>query len=92
MQAVAFNTPPANTAAGSHNTFPLCAAPRGVALVIRKCRGKDDTMCHLSDIGFVPGSCVRVITENSGNLILDVKGARVGLSRQMAQRIMVAEA
>lgn len=44
---------------------------------------------HLENLGFVVGGNVTVITELSGNVIVNVKEARVAISREMAQKIMI---
>ena len=70
--------------------MPLTMArPQDGVLMIRKVGGKDDTRRHLAELGFVCGEHVQVICEVAGSLILNVKGARVALDRQLAQRIMV---
>ena len=44
---------------------------------------------HLENLGFVVGGNVKVVTAMGGNLIGNVKETRVGISREMAQKIMV---
>ena len=44
---------------------------------------------HLENLGFVPGSNVRVVTKMGGNIIVQVKEARVAISSEMAQKIFV---
>ena len=44
---------------------------------------------HLENLGFVVGGNVTVITELAGNVIVNVKEARVAISREMAQKIMI---
>ena len=44
---------------------------------------------HLENLGFVAGGNVTVITAMGGNIIVNVKEARVAISREMAQKIMV---
>lgn len=43
----------------------------------------------MENLGFVPGGRVTVINRMGGNLIVNVKQARVAISREMAQKIMV---
>jgi ferrous iron transport protein A len=43
----------------------------------------------LENLGFVPGGNVTVITTMGGNVIVNVKEARVAISREMAQKIMI---
>ena len=44
---------------------------------------------HLSDLGFVVGGEVTVISTSMGNVIVKVKDARVAISKEMANKIMV---
>ena len=44
---------------------------------------------NLENLGFVVGGNVSVINTIGGNLIVNVKEARVAISREMAQKIMV---
>lgn len=56
---------------------------------IIKVEGNDDTKKFLENLGFVTGSCVTVISEIRGNLIVNIKNSRVAIDRSMANRIMV---
>ena len=42
-----------------------------------------------ANLGFVEGSDVTVISEIDGNLIVNVKDARIALSKQMAAKIFI---
>ena len=69
--------------------FPLSLAPIGEENVIKRVSGRPETKKHLENLGFVAGSTVTVVSALSGNLIVKVKESRVGISREMAQKIMV---
>lgn len=69
--------------------MPLTMARAGVTSSIKRITGKDETRRHLENLGFVVGESVTVISEIAGNLILNVKGARIALDRSMANRIMI---
>ena len=69
--------------------MPLTFAKSGETVTIRKITGKDDVRQHLAELGFVVDSAVTVVSEISGNLILQVKDSRIALDRSMANRIMV---
>lgn len=43
----------------------------------------------LEKLGFVVGTEVTVISEIAGNMIVNVKGARVAIGKDMANKIMV---
>ena len=68
--------------------MPLTMARAGETVTIRKITGKDEIRQHLAELGFVVDSDVTVVSEISGNLILQVKESRVALNREMANRIL----
>ncbi len=80
------NTTAPVTMAGA---MPLSLAGRDEERTVCSIRGKDDTRRFLTNLGFVEQAQVRVVSELDGNLIVAVKGARVAVSRSMANRIMV---
>ncbi len=69
--------------------MPLSMALPGEPVVIRKITGRDEVRQHLAELGFVVDSVVTVISELSGNLILQVKDSRAALDRTMANRILI---
>jgi len=69
--------------------MPLTMAKPGEVNYIRKITGKDEIRRHLAEMGFVVGECVTVVSELSGNMILQVKGSRIALDKTMANRIMI---
>lgn len=56
---------------------------------IIKINGRDSVRQHLAELGFVPDAEIRVIADNGGNMILQVKSGRVAIDKSMANRIMV---
>ena len=72
--------------------MPLSLVNEGEPNVITRVGGKDETRKFLENLGFVKGTKISVITEISGNLIINVKDTRVAVSRAMASRIMVRAA
>ena len=69
--------------------MPLTLANIGEENIIRKIGGKPEVRQQLENLGFVVGGNVSVINTIGGNLIVNVKEARVAISREMAQKIMV---
>ena len=69
--------------------MPLTMARAGETVTIRKITGKDEVRQHLAELGSVVDSRVTVISELSGNLILQVKDSRIALDKTMANRIMI---
>ena len=69
--------------------MPLILANPGEQNIIKKVGGSPDTRKFLENLGFVAGGSVTVISEISGNVIVNVKDSRVAVSKEMAQKIMV---
>lgn len=71
--------------------MPLTMAMAGKMNLIRKITGKDEVRRHLSELGFVIGETVTVVSEMGGNMILSVKDSRIALDKTMASRIIIEE-
>ena len=69
--------------------MPLSMMNIGETKSIVKINGKDDTRRFLENLGFVEGASVTVVSAISGNMIVNVKDARVAIDKTMANRIMV---
>ena len=69
--------------------MPLILANPGEQNIIKKVGGSPETRKFLENLGFVAGGTVTVISEISGNVIVNVKDSRVAVSKEMAQKIMV---
>ena len=69
--------------------IPLTLAEIGEENIIKKVGGKPEVKKHLEDLGFVAGGNVRVINAIGGNVIVNIKEARVAISKERAQKIMV---
>ena len=69
--------------------IPISFTETGNTAVIRKITGDDKVRQHLAELGFVVDAEVTVVSNVGGNLILNVKGARIALGIGMANRIFV---
>ena len=69
--------------------MPLSMAKAGEPNIIKKVGGKENTRRFLENLGFVPGGTVMVISDNGGNMIVNIKDSRVAIGKDMANRIMV---
>ena len=69
--------------------IPLTIAKTGEENSIKKIGGKEETRQFLATLGFVPGTHVTVISQISGNVIVNIKESRVAISREMAAKIIV---
>ena len=69
--------------------MPLSMVKEGEPNVIKKVGGKEETRRFLENLGFVVGGNVMIVNKLGGNVIVNVKEARVAISEEMAQKIMV---
>ena len=69
--------------------MPLTMLGEGKPGIIKKVGGKAETRQFLENLGFVAGSAVTVVTQISGNVIVNIKESRVAISREMAKQIMI---
>ncbi len=56
---------------------------------IKRIGGSPEVKRHLENLGFVVGGEVTVVNTLGGNVIVNVKEARVAISKEMALKIMV---
>lgn len=71
--------------------MPLTMLREGTTGIIKELHGRPDVKKHLEDLGFVPGDTVRVISEISGNLIIEVKGTRLAVNKIMANHVILED-
>ena len=69
--------------------MPLTLATVGEENIIKRIGGLPEVRQHLENLGFVVGGAVTVITTLGGNVIVNVKEARIAISKEMAQKIMI---
>ena len=59
--------------------MPLTMISSGEPNIFKKVGGKEETRRFLENLGFVVGSEVVVVSEISGNLIVNIKDSRVAI-------------
>ncbi|MBQ3393902.1 MAG: ferrous iron transport protein A [Oscillospiraceae bacterium] len=69
--------------------IPLTLADLNEVNIIKRVAGKPEVKKHLEDMGFVAGGNVTLITKIGDNVIVNVKGTRIAISSEMAQKIYV---
>lgn len=68
--------------------LPLAMVGQGEEVTVAKVRGTQDFRQHLSELGFVEGAQVKVVSRVNGDVIVSVKGATFGINRDMAMKIV----
>ena len=69
--------------------MPLVLAGVGEENIIKKIGGTPEVKKHLENLGFVVGGSVTIVNTLGGNLIVNVKEARVAISEETARKIMI---
>ena len=69
--------------------MPLALADVAEMNTIKKIGGSPEVKKHLENLAFVVVGIVMVINTLGGNVIVNVKEARVAISEEMARKIMI---
>lgn len=69
--------------------MPLTMARAGEEREIKRIGGKDEARRFLESLGFVVGAVISIVSEMNGNLIVNIKGSRVAISKEMANKIII---
>ena len=69
--------------------MPLTLAVPGEEYIIKRIGGNAEVRAHLQNLGFVSGAVVTVVSSMGGNLIVNIKNARIAVSKEMAQKILI---
>ena len=69
--------------------MPLTMAGIGEVNTILKIGGNEETRRFLANLGFVTGTEISVVSAIGGNVIVNVKDARVAVHSDMAKHIMI---
>ena len=69
--------------------MPLTMVRAGDESIIQRITGKEEIRRFLESLGFVAGGTVTVISENGGNVIVNIKDSRVAINKDMANKIIV---
>lgn len=78
-------------AAGSsvrRQQMPLTFLRRGEGARVLKVRGNDELHHHLENLGFVVGAELKVVSEQGGNMIIEIKGAQIALDKAAASKVV----
>ncbi len=70
--------------------IPLSMIKPKTQVVVKSISAKNYIRKFLSDLGFVQDAMVNVIAKFSGNIIVSVKGTRIGIDKSIASEIMTS--
>lgn len=69
--------------------MPLTMLPAGGTGKILRIGGNEETKRFLGNLGFISGTEVLVVSAIGGNVIVNVRDARVAINKDMARHIMI---
>ncbi|MGM9961016.1 MAG: ferrous iron transport protein A [Allobaculum sp.] len=69
--------------------MPLSLGEQNQNYTIVRVTGKDEIRAHLRNLGIVEKETIEIKQMIAGNLIVEVKGVRVAINRDLAKRIMI---
>ncbi len=87
LQGVDYGTA---TVAVRTQQMPLTFLRCGDCARVAKVRGTGEVHHHLENLGFVDGAQLRVVNEQAGNIIVEIKGTQVALDRSVASKVITA--
>ena len=70
--------------------MPIVLAPHNVELTIMRVGTDQKTKKHLQSLGVMPKSIIKIIASAYGNVIIEVKGVRLAMNKEVATKILVA--
>lgn len=69
--------------------MPLTMTNQGETYRIVRIGGNDKVRRHLENLGFAVGTEVTVVSRVSGSFIVNVKGSRVALGKELVSKIFI---
>lgn len=69
--------------------MPLAVLGAGEKAIVKRVGGDRETRYHLADLGFCTDTLLSVIQSQDGNMIVNIKGTKLAITKEMASKIMV---
>lgn len=69
--------------------MPIYYADEHTDLEIKRITGSDKVKTHLNNLGFIVGEKIMLVNKVDDNVIVKIKGVSLGISRELAKRIVV---
>ena len=69
--------------------LPLSLINQGENVIIVKVHSKDAEKKHLEDMGFVASERMHVISNHNGDVIVELKGTKLAITKEIAAKIFV---
>lgn len=69
--------------------IPLTFAENGEEKTVKRIGGTEEIRHHLENLGFTVGAPVTVVNTLAGSVIVNVRGVRVAVGKDMAMKILI---
>lgn len=69
--------------------IPLTMMKSGDTVLVQRISGNVDVRQHLADLGFVPGTELQIISQHSGDVIVNVRETHLAITKLMAEKVFV---
>ncbi len=69
--------------------MPLAFTQEGEDVVVVSVGGNSAAKKHLADLGFVEGTQLNIVSSHNGDIILNIRGTKLAITRDLAQKIKV---
>jgi len=71
--------------------MPLTMTRAGENVMVARIGGNPEMKKHLEDLGFVPGTQLKILSQHHGDVIVKLKETRLAITEQMAGHVMVKD-
>ena len=71
------------------DTMPLLLAETGTSYTIVRICGCEKIKHYLESLGFIAGTAIVVVSKFNDYFLVNVKGSRIGIGREMAKRVII---
>lgn len=69
--------------------MPLILMKENERVEVIKLIGNEAIKKRLAELGFVAGATINIISNNDGDIILELKGSKLAITKEMSQKIIV---
>ena len=69
--------------------MPLILAELNEDLIVKEIELKQNVRKHLENLGLTIGTSIKILAKFAGNVIVQIKDARVAISKDVAEKIIV---
>lgn len=69
--------------------MPLTLCKENSIVKVIKIIGSEESKKRIQELGFVPDSELKIIINNYGELLVEIKGTRIAICKNIASKILI---